>query len=229
MEANTETKARLTTDGQEIENAVKAWTEVRKNADKTIFHLNQGNSFAFTRDKYDMWSKQNPKSLHAYPTVFNGQLAFTLIDEHNDSQKVIDFSLVHVAHYTYGTPVPYSNPMPHSSQNDGHELTTREALERVFRWSMNKNSWVNDTVHTTDGIFQAFYIPFDDLKKLFKEGIKEVYVAIGLKTDGEPDLILWNEIYDFWIPSIAADVTMPGPPFTALAPEETFQLLAQQG
>lgn len=226
MEANTKVRTGVSYTPAEIEGSIASWTRVRTNATQTIDYLNQGNCFLIPRDWFSQWSAENPTFIHAYPSIYEGVMKFTLIDNVSDSKDVIDYDYVHVADYTCGAPLKVSN----GGLGDPADITVLTGLERTFRWQMNKNTWVDNQVKTTDGVFQAFHIPFTDLVDLFdtSSSIEHLYVVIGLKANGVADLILWNNVETFSGSSVQVkDVAMPVPPFTSAFPEENYQLLVQ--
>jgi hypothetical protein len=227
MEANTKAMQVAYTPA-EIEGAIATWTRVRTDAAETISYLDQGNCFLITKKMYEQWRTKLPIFIHAYPSIYDGVMRFTLVDNLTDSQDVINFDYVHVVDYTCGAPIAKpSNSIPGET-----DITVLEGLERVFRWQMNKNSWVVSQVQTTDGIFQAFHIPFTDLMSLFEstdptKSVDQIYVVIGLKANNVADLILWSNVNTFADPVQVKDVALPVPPFTAAFPLQNYQLLVQ--
>lgn len=203
--------------------AISKWTANRSYADKLLSLLNQGYSFEITREEYTRWAGLNPKSVHVYPAVFDGILKFVLVDSITDANPAINYSYVFTKNYTYGAIEGVKVDFPGESN-----ISILNGLERVFRWLMNKPAAVHEMVKSENGIFQAFCVPFADLQNLFSttSGDK-VYVLFGLKDDGTPDLILWNEIENFVDPAMVEDTVVPVPPFYATNPESDYQLLVQ--
>lgn len=212
----------MTEVNKQIAAAIKSWTTARHYADKILGYLNQGYSFMISRNDYDMWATKNPEYIHAYPAVFTGVMKFVLVDSVTDANTDIDYKYVATKNYTYGAvdPVRFDFSAPNGN------ITILEALERVFRWSMNKNSAVPRMCSSKDGIFQAFNIPFSDLQDLFAaSATQNLYVVIGMQDSGIPELILWNETYNFVYSSMVDDVAMPVPPYPAGT--AGYQLLVQ--
>ena len=214
---------------REISTAIRTWTNNRSNSDAVLQFLNQGYSFEITRTEFEKWSSNNPESIHAYPAVFSDVTKFIVIDNVTDKQTNINYSNVFVKDYTYGS--DKENGIDFG--NDASNITILDALERVFRWSMNHTVWVRNQVNTEVGVFQAFHIPFSDLELLFSNSTSaSVYVLIGLMLDEAtgmkiPELILWNETMNFGEPSMVADVALPVPPFGLTNPLTNYQLLVQ--
>lgn len=214
---------------REISTAIRTWTNNRSNSDAVLQFLNQGYSFEITRTEFEKWSSNNPESIHAYPAVFSDVTKFIVIDNVTDKQTNINYSNVFVKDYTYGS--DKENGIDFG--NDASNITILDALERVFRWSMNHTVWVRNQVNTEVGVFQAFHIPFSDLELLFSNSTSaSVYVLIGLMLDEAtgmkiPELILWNETMNFGEPSMVADVALPVPPFGLMNPLTNYQLLVQ--
>lgn len=213
-------------DARTIGKAINVWTNTRPYADQLLALLNQGYSIEIKRSDFDNWSSLNPNYLHAYPAVFDGNiLKFVLTDSVTDAQQNIDYTFVTVKDYTYGS--MSSVNVDFDTPGNGN-ISIVNGLERVFRWLMNKTMAVGNMVKTTDGIFQGFRIPFNDLKELFGSTSGDsVYVLLGLEEDGTADMILWNEIMNFVDPAMVEDTVTPIPPFSATNPESNYQLLVQ--
>lgn len=211
-----------------IETAINNWTINRANPVAVITNLNQGNCFQISRNDMEKWSLKDPGYIHAYPAIFDGVLKFVTVDETTDSNREIDYDYVFVKDYTFGAPPTFSVDVPGNSN-----ISIEDALQRVFRWSMVKNTWVNGHCRATNGIFQAFHIPMSDLQNLFDNSTTDtVYAVIGLFINPEtqeqvPELVLWNEIMIFVDPSMVQDVAYPIPPFSINQPETNYQLLLQ--
>ncbi|HLP55508.1 MAG TPA: hypothetical protein VK151_10785 [Fluviicola sp.] len=152
-------------------------------------------------------------------------MKFVVVDNVTDAEEDINFDNVFVNNYTYGKTDTVLATIPGPPNN----ISIQEALERVFRWLMNKTGWVHHAVTVRDGMFQGFTIPFSDLIDLF-ESTKgdDIYVLIGMKDDGSADLILWSDTMSFLDPRSVADVSCAIPPFGAVG-EEGYQLLLQSG
>ena len=214
---------------REISTAIRTWTNSRSNSDAILQFLNQGYCFEIKRNEYEKWSSNNPESIHAYPAVFSDVTKFVVIDNITDKQTTINYSNVFVKDYTYGS----NEENGIDFGNDASNITILNALERIFRWSMNHTVWVRNQVSTEVGVFQAFHIPFSDLELLFNNSTSaSVYVLIGLMLDEAtgmkiPELILWNETMNFGEPSMVADVALPVPPFGLINPLTNYQLLVQ--
>lgn len=211
---------------KEILDAINAWTSIIATPIQILENLNQGYSFLITRDQYDIWKNiTGVTCLHAYPAIFDGVMKFVLVDDVTDANEEIDFDNVFTSNYTYGkTDTTLAN-----IYGPPNNISIQDALERVFRWLMNKTGWVHHAMTVRNGMFQAFTIPFDDLTDLFNstEG-DELYVLIGMKTDGAADLILWSDTLSFLDPKSVADVSCAIPPFGS-GGEAAFQLLVQSG
>ncbi|ASS47789.1 MAG: hypothetical protein A3D31_18825 [Candidatus Fluviicola riflensis] len=211
---------------QEVLDAINAWTDIIADPNQLLVNLNQGYSFVITRDQYNTWSGITGVScIHAYPAIFSGIMKFVVVDDVTDANEDIDFDNVFTNTYTYGkTDTTLGN-----IYGPPNNISIQDALERVFRWLMNKNGWVHHAMTVRNGMFQAFTIPFEDLVDLFAstEG-DELYVLIGMKTDGAADLILWSDTMSFLDPKSVADVSCAIPPFGSEG-EGAFQLLVQSG
>lgn len=214
---------------KEISTAIRTWTNSRSNSDAILQFLNQGYCFEITRIEYEKWKTLQPESIHAYPAVFSDVTKFVVIDNITDKQTTINYSNVFVKDYTYGS----NEENGIDFGNDASNITILDALERIFRWSMNHSVWVRNQVSTEAGVFQAFHIPFSDLKLLFSTTTStRIYALIGLMLDEStgmkiPELILWNETMNFGDPSMVADVALPVPPFGLINPVTNYQLLVQ--
>lgn len=211
---------------QEILDAINAWTDIIANPTQLLLNLNQGYSFVITREQYDTWKQiTGVSNIHAYPAIFNGVMKFVVVDNITDANENIDFDNVFTNNYTYGkTDTTLAN-----IYGPPNNISIQDALERVFRWLMNKTGWVHHAMTVRNGMFQAFTVPFADLISLFNatEG-DEIYVLIGMKLNGDADLILWSDTVSFLDPKSVADVSCAIPPFGSEG-AAAFQLLVQSG
>lgn len=220
--------------------AVNNWYNSIKNAKKNNDpstlndYLNQGSCFSITRSQYNTWRGITGVSyLHAYPCVINGQLQFILIDDVTDSASRLDGNNIFLSPYTYGI----TTNVYQSSTSGTGDISFLNALERNFRWLMNRQTWVNSTVANKQTIFQAFAIPFSDLTNMFENlptRINEIYGVLGFLDNGSilgsPDLILWADTIGFNNPASVEDLSCPVPPFGAVGSYTNvnhFQLLVQ--
>jgi hypothetical protein len=200
--------------------AINAWTGIITNPDQLLANLNQGYSFVIDRSQFNTWNRiSGVDTIHAYPAIFNGVMTFVVVDNVTDANPNIDFNNVFTCAYTYGK----TDTVLANIQGPPNNISIEDALERVFRWLMNKNGWVNNT----NRMFQGFTIPFSDLTNLFASTVgDEIYVLIGMKDDGTTDLILWSDTVSFLDPRSVADVSCSIPPFGSEG-EGAFQLLVQ--
>ncbi|MES2557876.1 MAG: hypothetical protein V4604_17105 [Bacteroidota bacterium] len=211
---------------QDILDAINAWTDIISNPAQLLANLNQGYSFVITRDQYETWNSiTGVSAIHAYPAIFSEVMKFVVTDNVTDADEDIDFENVFTCNYTYGK----TDTVLANIQGPPNNISIQDALERVFRWLMNKTGWVYHAMTIRDGMFQGFTIPFEDLTELFgsTEG-DEIYVLIGMKTDGAADLILWSDTVSFLDPKSVADVSCAIPPFGSEG-INAFQLLLQSG
>lgn len=211
-------------DPKAISTAIHNWTTARNNALTAWNLLNQGYSVVIPRDAFDVWnSNSDVTSLHLYPAVFDGTLQFVGVDNLTDADSKINYDNVFTLDYTFGGVDPNSTPYPPGNSN----ISIQDALERGFRWSMNKRAWLEAAVQGRTGnmVFQVFVIPFSDLVQLFDTTEDDrIFGVIGLKSDNTTDMLLWNDTTTFIDPQSVADVTYTCPPFGQMA---EFQLLVQ--
>jgi hypothetical protein len=211
---------------QEILNAINAWTSIITNPDQLLANLNQGYSFVINRNQFNTWNRiTGVDTIHAYPAIFNGVLQFVVVDNVTDANPNIDYNNVFTCNYTYGKTDTVLASIPGPPNN----ISIEDALERIFRWLMNKTGWVNHAMTVRNGMFQGFTIPYSDLTELFASTTgDDLYVLIGMKDDGLTDLILWSDTVSFLDPRSVADVSLAIPPFGSEG-EAAFQLLLQSG
>ncbi|MDH4474737.1 MAG: hypothetical protein QE487_19185 [Fluviicola sp.] len=204
---------------QQILDAINAWTGIITNPDQLLANLNQGYSFVINRSQFNTWNGiSGVNTIHAYPAILDNVMTFVVVDNVTDANSKINFDNVFTCDYTYGkTDAILANIQGPSN------ISIEDALERVFRWLMNKTGWVN----TANPMFQGFTIPFSDLTNLFGSTAgDDLYVLIGMKDDGTTDLILWSDTVSFLDPRSVADVSCSIPPFGSEG-EGAFQLLVQ--
>ena len=104
------------------------------------------------------------------------------------------------------------------------------ALERCFRWLINRKSYINQTVEPkggSEGLFQVIHIPFSDLLSIFggNDTVEDIITVFGMREEEQviPELILWSD--DFQKHTLVADVALPIPPFDNGQNPQDYQLL----
>ena len=211
--------------------AIDTWNRSRSNAAALIELLNQGYSFTINRSQYDAWCNvsSDVTELHIYPAVFDGVMKFVAVDNVTDANESINFKNVFTLDYTFGK-VDLSTAYP----SGGSNVSIQEALERMFRWMMNKNGWIASNISTRTGnmIFQVYVVPFSDLAALFNTSSNDhIFGLIGLENQGDnaglTDILLWDDTVSFVDPASVQDVSYQCPPFNQSM--DNFQLLQQSG
>lgn len=199
---------------EELKKGTSVWNQIRWNPTEIKFLLEEGSFFKISKEMYLNWSKMtsNPKWIHAYPAYMDDQLMFILIDSETDKSKIDDLSLKHifVEKYCDNYSVDSIDFLKNLEDNPDGNIKVDDALKRVMRWSIMRESWIEDQIDSMKdnqvGIFRAFIIPFGDLEKAFSGNEDyEIIVNLGLKERISPlekskeklskfvaDLLLWG-------------------------------------
>lgn len=224
---------------QEIKNAISLWNNRRANSTDALDILASGHYLTIEREYFETLINKGigaEEYIHAYVGVVIEDLVerlnFFLIDASSDGPNgsISDA-------YIYQTPFKYGFSESHHILNfedfdSGTQLTVGTALERGFRWLVNRKSYIENIVSPeggNTGLFQVIHFQFGDLINLF-EGESEVdvvYAVFGMRgqnSDVEPntpELIFWQG--DFKRGELVEDVALPIPPFEF---ENNYQLLS---
>jgi len=175
---------------EEIKKAIKEWSKVRSSPEKVLAYFKQGSCFKIERSQFEKWNSKLPETLHVHMGIFNRRLKIILVDSVSDKDPAAHQDSFFVQDYLDGLTKAEEGFIDVAV--DGG-LTVVDALKAVMQWNVFVNSWVNETVHTTDGIFQAFYVPFNDLKSQFDNPAHlESVVFFGLRDNFKADLILFG-------------------------------------
>lgn len=176
---------------EKVKEAVKKWSEIRTSAKDVISYLKQGCCFKIEKSQYEMWKKKSPESLHAYMGIFDTKLCIILIDSESDKDAAANEDCIFVQYYLPGLDVKEEGFIDNAVKGS---VKVKEALKRSVQWTVFMESWVVNNVSATYGIFQAFDIPFGDIKKLFKiSGVEDSIALFGLRSDNnQADLTFWG-------------------------------------
>lgn len=220
---------------QEIKTAIQTWNGIRANADQSLIILATGHYFTIDRDMYNYWDARISAEdmIHAYVGVIidendHQRINFFLIDAVADANPEFELNDIKISSFQYGfennQTIPRFENIP-----EPDKLSIAIALERSFRWILNRESYIRGTVVPgggDEGLFQAMHFKMSDLNAIFAdENVNNAVVVIGMMDDVEtgvctPELLLWSD--DFSKHEVVADVALPIPPFTN---EVNYQLL----
>ena len=205
----------------EIKQAIKEWGNVRTSPKKVLTYLKQGSCFKIERVQFEQWNKNSPEKLHAYLGIIGNKLNIVLIDSVSDKNPAAHLDSIFIQDYLKGLSKKEEEYMANAT-NGG--ITVADAQKRMKQWKTSADLWVEEKAKTPDGIFQAFLIPFVDLKSQF-EGTSNPTSAVfwGINNKNEADLILWglkpivnqvNAALKFGEDgSPVEDLTEPAPPY----------------
>lgn len=175
---------------EEIKKAIKEWSKVRSSPKKVLTYFKQGSCFKIERSQFEKWNANSPETLHVHMGIFDGRLKFILVDSVSDKDPAAHQDAFFVQDYLVGLTKAEEDFIDIAV--DGG-LTVVDALKTVMQWNVFVNSWVNEMVHTTDGIFQAFLVPFNDLRSQFDNSSHlQSVVFFGLRNNYKADLILFG-------------------------------------
>jgi len=172
-----------------IKKMVNTWNKARWDHEESLRLLNSGAFFTIEPEIVALWSGDNPGTIHAYFGVENDKLYFILIDELTDRIPLdqmtnIDLEKIFI--------IEFNNDMEllaYDFINEDKSSTTvtkEEALSRVLRWQMMKETWIIDQIQSPDddqvGIARVFTIPFSDLQNITSsKTVKNIAAVMGLK------------------------------------------------
>lgn len=220
---------------QEIKTAIQSWNGIRAHADQTLIILETGHYFKISKAMYEFWKGRisEEEMIHAYLGVVvdendHEKINFFLIDQKADENPEFTQADIKIADFHYGFEENQSIPR-FENIDEPDRLTISIALERGFRWMINRKSYIEKTVNPeggNSGLFQVLHFKRSDLDHIFAdENASEAIVVFGMKDDVEtgvltPELLLWSD--SFHKHEIVADVAFPIPPFSN---ENHYQLL----
>lgn len=180
----------------QIKKYIQNWQSIRKNPDELKKYLSQANSFSYKNSFFSI------KELHVYPGVCfeSGKLYMFLVSAKADAKK--DYSHIIVAEVDIDLGM-------------GEPLPTRIAIERIENWRLNRDSWIEKQALTEEGIFAAFNLPADYMRKgIAYETFFSLEANPKVLTGYIADLVTMRK--NFY------DVVRPVPPF----PPVSFNLLS---
>lgn len=175
---------------EEIKQAIKEWSNVRTSPKKVLTYLKQGSCFKIERAQFEQWNGNSPEKLHAYLGIFGNKLNIVLIDSASDKDPAVHMDSIFIQDYLKGLSKEEEGYMANAT--DGG-ITVADAQKKMTKWKASADSWVEDRVKTSAGIFKAFLIPFSDLKSQFEVTSNPTSVVfLGLNISNEADMILWG-------------------------------------
>lgn len=145
--------------------------------------------------------KEDPKPsyYHVYPGVEDNRLVFYIISSNFDNEKGYQDKAVIKSN---SIALQATLPIPDS-----------EAVKRIALWQSTYEKWIDKQVRTPENIFQAFFVPADDLA--FDTDVN-VYFALAEDKD-KPDVIEADLIISRSADSLRVDkffdLVRPVPPF----------------
>jgi len=190
--------------------SIQNWNAIKNDKNKLLYYLKEGDHFSLSH--IDIGTSLD---IHAYCGILNDKLVFFLIPSEFDNKSQMPDTIVE-----YITTCPIH---PRNDNDVPHEIPEKEAKKRMLNWKKDLTEWVPKQINTTDGIFQAFAIPSDDINN-FGEPIAN----FALKDSSNPtgytaDLVIIDTTEKG---NIYYDTVRPVPPFP---PVSDFFLLALAG
>jgi len=214
------------------EASINLWNQYRSNSENLLGLIAQGSYFEITRDMYENWTGNSPDYIHAYvgvDTSNSPSIGFLLIDSVCDSDPAtVTVENISYAPYCEGFDNLQVIPPFSGNENPGNNISVLDALQRSFRWMLNRKRYIENKVAEgageTAGMFQAFNIPISDLDSIFSDpDASKALVVFGLKADNTTsELILWSNNYS--VDQTVEDVALPMPPFHVTSIYSLLQL-----
>jgi hypothetical protein len=208
-----------------INEAIRAWYNINDYAFETFNLLNQGVLFRINPEvmpPLESYQKEKKMHVHAYPGIIDGELKFFLINSEKDKHNLILAKNEPLNKYIFvadvtGMDASLVSKLNTSKPSEKRSLSLSEAMNRISRWSLIKESWIKNRINNTEGMFQAISIPLIDLKPNC-----DIYAFFALtetktKNKYQADLIIWD-CYNKEINSVNSfdsldDLCRPVPPF----------------
>lgn len=208
-----------------INEAIRAWYDINDYAFETFDLLNQGALFRINPEvipHLESYEKEKKIYIHAYPGILDGELKFFLINSEKDKHDLILAKNEPINKYIFvadviGMDESLVSKLNKSKPSKNGCLSLREAMKRIARWSLIKESWIKNQINNTEGIFQAISIPLIDLKPNC-----DIYAFFALTETNtnnkyKADLIIWDcfnkEINSIDSVDSLDDLCRPVPPF----------------
>ena len=198
-----------------IQEYIDNWETIRNNSEAIKTYLNFADSFTFTN------VFPNAEELHIYPGVdFETEKMYMIIvdadkDEERDYSNIVVVEVNDDNNNTTGfgsiaPKAPISEPID-------EEITARDAVSRIVKWRLDRNSWIDTQAATTDGIFSAFAVPCSYMV------LNDVYVTMfalkkGRNNTHTADLVTINNGF--------YNIVRPVPPFGGKDRKTKFGLLS---
>lgn len=174
---------------KEFKKATKKWSEVRTSAKKVISYFEQGFCFEVEKADYLKWKEKNPQSLNVYIGIIGKELNFILVDSESDKDPKSNEDCCIAQKCLSG--IDIANMGFIDSATDGN-ITVKDGLQKTMQWNVFYKSWVENKVDTTNGIFQMFIVPFEDLTSQFEiDGHDKSLFTLGLNNNLDANLVLW--------------------------------------
>lgn len=205
MSKNTEEYLKLTQNWQDI--------IIKGNHIEISNHMNSGFSFHITREEYEIMKKNNPKYVHYYFGVEDGNFKILIIDdvadkdgEHksvfkrNFENELVDIDPKNIPKLLEQLEGNIKSIESGELNEKDNTITPIEALNRSFRWKLFSSNWLKHKIQhmakMKSGIFfPLIKNPIEDLDDIFKSPDSSNYAHhfFGLKLLKQKDSTVKNE------------------------------------
>lgn len=172
-----------------IKKMVNNWNKARWDQSESLRLLNSGAFFTIKRELISLWSGDSPVTIHAYLGIEDDKLFFILIDDKTDTiplDKMSDVDVEKIFILEFNNDMELLDYDFIKMEKSSKGVTKEEALARVLRWQMMKETWIIDQIQSSDddqvGIARVFNVPFSDLETIVKnKKAKNIAAVMGLK------------------------------------------------
>lgn len=181
---------------QAIQEAISEWYTLNDYVYEATDLLNQGTCFSINTNI--LQDGQSNGQLHAYPGIVEGKLKAFLIHEDMDTEIVFNTQGASISNHIYVQELEWlDQAMMGRLENAAvtstdPSITPAQAREHILRWNLTKQSWINQQINQTEGLFEVFVIPAEGV-----DSNASPYGIFALKADATmgyvADLIVWND------------------------------------
>lgn len=197
-----------------IQQYIENWDTLRHNSEAIKTYLNDADSFTFTNVFPDA------EELHIYPgiDIDTQKMYMFILDADKDANR--DYSNILSVEVNADNleteDLGEINAKPEVPSSIDEEIPAREAISRIVKWRLDRNSWIDTQAATEVGIFSAFAVPCSYMV------LNEVYVSMFALKKGRgsnylADLVTINNSF--------YNVCRPVPPFGGKDKKTKYGLL----
>ncbi|MFO7880883.1 MAG: hypothetical protein R6V52_12670 [Bacteroidales bacterium] len=189
---------------ERIDNAIASWNQTRTKPSDLQQLIQKGNHLVMTKSDEQILSPFIEERIFLRMGIENGKIIFILVPDKLEKKEWGDMSQEEVDAIQikeYKSAYDIGNPDFIDNQDDGVDITVKEALKRHYRWRMFLSSFLETEVDHPEGLFTEFRMPYASIKeKLQNDNLDHLLFSFGLTPDDEgasvsgfyADLVAWS-------------------------------------